>query len=265
MRNYILIALATLFIIAGCSKDGMQSNQTLENLPVDSRSGQVIICHKTGNGQYKPITINQNAVADHLAHGDYLPDADGDGYTAIGACTGSMNDCNDNNADVHPGAEEVCGNQIDDNCNGETDEECCTVPFFDEELLNSGAPFAYYFDSAVENCVPWEESVYISSFPPHFYYALAYNYFGTKYVGFAIPTESGPVFYSAYVGVDITEADYACTKELLRAVIAAHPETPNYCDFFGLKNGDGPSAMARPENQLKNLIPENLLKHLKKQ
>ena len=42
-------------------------------------------------------------------------DNDGDGYTQ---CAG---DCNDNNANVHPGAQEVC-NGVDDDCNGPIDE-----------------------------------------------------------------------------------------------------------------------------------------------
>jgi hypothetical protein len=50
-------------------------------------------------------------------------DADGDGYyanTQGGSC-GTVADCNDNNADVHPGATETC-NGIDDNCIGGVDE-----------------------------------------------------------------------------------------------------------------------------------------------
>ena len=46
------------------------------------------------------------------------PDADGDGFTSS-ACGGA--DCNDNNAQIKPGAAELCNN-IDDNCNGQTDE-----------------------------------------------------------------------------------------------------------------------------------------------
>jgi hypothetical protein len=45
------------------------------------------------------------------------PDADGDGLIWC-------NDCNDDDPSVHSGAPEICGNQIDDNCNGVVDEGC---------------------------------------------------------------------------------------------------------------------------------------------
>ena len=44
-------------------------------------------------------------------------DADGDGYRWC-------DECDDGNAAVHPGAAEICGNGIDDNCNGQIDEGC---------------------------------------------------------------------------------------------------------------------------------------------
>lgn len=46
------------------------------------------------------------------------PDADGDGWTT---CAG---DCNDANANVHPGHAEVCGNSLDDDCDGTVNEGC---------------------------------------------------------------------------------------------------------------------------------------------
>lgn len=52
-------------------------------------------------------------------------DEDGDGYTT---CEG---DCDDSNTEqgfnTHPDADEICGNQINDNCNDKTDEQpCCS-------------------------------------------------------------------------------------------------------------------------------------------
>jgi Putative metal-binding motif len=44
-------------------------------------------------------------------------DKDGDG---VRWC----DDCRDDNAAVHPGAAEICGNGIDDDCNGLVDEGC---------------------------------------------------------------------------------------------------------------------------------------------
>ncbi len=62
----------------------------------------------------------------------FYRDADNDGYGNINittqACTapsGYVNnstDCNDNNAAINPGAAEICGDGIDNNCNGQIDE-----------------------------------------------------------------------------------------------------------------------------------------------
>jgi hypothetical protein len=63
--------------------------------------------------------------------GGYVPvDLDGDGYTV------DDGDCNDGNAAVNPGATEVCGNWVDENCDG-FDEACITECFDD---LMCGAP-----------------------------------------------------------------------------------------------------------------------------
>jgi MYXO-CTERM domain-containing protein len=46
----------------------------------------------------------------------YDPDADSDGYGDDGNAT--ANDCNDGNATIRPGATEVTGNNVDENCDG---------------------------------------------------------------------------------------------------------------------------------------------------
>jgi len=48
-------------------------------------------------------------------------DDDGDGYTE------QQGDCNDNNAWVYPGATEICGDLVDQNCDSQADEGCVPV------------------------------------------------------------------------------------------------------------------------------------------
>ena len=65
-------------------------------------------------------------------------DTDGDGYGNPNAVryddlqplfgyVFDNSDCNDTNSSVNPGAVEICGNNIDDNCNGQIDEGCNTA------------------------------------------------------------------------------------------------------------------------------------------
>ncbi len=58
---------------------------------------------------------------DEDCDGEDLVDVDGDGWDA--AVVGGA-DCDDGDAAVHPDAEEVCDNLVDDDCDAVTDEEC---------------------------------------------------------------------------------------------------------------------------------------------
>ena len=60
-------------------------------------------------------------------------DADGDGYgaTASTACTHEGVDCDDTDAEIHLGADEICNDGVDNNCNGSSDcadPDCSSSP-----------------------------------------------------------------------------------------------------------------------------------------
>jgi Zn-dependent metalloprotease/subtilisin-like proprotein convertase family protein len=71
----------------------------------------------------------------------YYVDADGDGFgssttsiwcsaVAPSGFSSQSGDCNDNNSSINPTATEICGNSIDDNCNGQTDELCVSYTYY---------------------------------------------------------------------------------------------------------------------------------------
>ena len=73
-------------------------------------------------------------------------DWDGDGYTAIGSCSGTANDCNDWNPNINPGAAEIC-NWQDDNCNGQLDEGIGDFWYLDADGDGFGNP-----NNVIQSC-----------------------------------------------------------------------------------------------------------------
>lgn len=142
MKNLLYFLFFSMLIFS-CSKDD-NTFVSDEATTVEMRGPKpkVTLCHNTGSetNPFVMIEVNENAVDAHIEnHGDYLAfhvfvDGDGDGFgdgASIGlACevldgySNNDSDCNDGDADVNPGVEEVCDNGIDDNCDSQIDEDC---------------------------------------------------------------------------------------------------------------------------------------------
>ncbi len=75
---------------------------------------QVSVASTSGARATRAVTLSSGSTAGRLCAVP-CPDADGDGFTAA-TCGG--NDCNDQDALVHPGAAETCGDGIDQDCSG---------------------------------------------------------------------------------------------------------------------------------------------------
>jgi hypothetical protein len=118
-----------------CSTPTLSSNhQPGETFPLGNT--QVIYTADDGNGNTASFSFTVTITAPPV----WYLDADADGYftgTSITACTSpgagyttivlGGGDCNDTLATVFPGAPEICGDGIDNNCDGQIDEGCCTA------------------------------------------------------------------------------------------------------------------------------------------
>ena len=87
-------------------------------------------------------------------------DADDDGYYDISTTCSTGNDCDDADENVNPGKAEICGNGIDDDCDGDTDcddDDCAGGPLLkdsdfnanmdDDDLRGSIPPGEYWYES----------------------------------------------------------------------------------------------------------------------
>jgi len=79
------------------------------------------------------VRVNRQAIITGLGLTDKCVDDDGDGYTKYIAATGCTNaglDCDDYHAEINPGATEIPGNGIDDDCNPATPDGSspCAAP-----------------------------------------------------------------------------------------------------------------------------------------
>ena len=125
----LLLPLLSILLLTACEKQIITDDAPTEisGVIASRTSPKINVCHFDAvTGKWKTISIKLTAWPTHQPHGDVrLDDQDGDGYVPTNACGyGTQGDCNDTNAAINPGATEICGNSIDENCNGMSDDVC---------------------------------------------------------------------------------------------------------------------------------------------
>ena len=120
-----------------------------DELKVETRApkNKVKLCHTTGNGSWHVISVNQNAIAAHVAHGDIILDEDGDGFVKQSPC--AVFDCDDTDPDINPSAEEV-NDGVDNDCDGVVDDGAVLTTYYkDNDEDGYGDP-----NNSVEDYTP---------------------------------------------------------------------------------------------------------------
>ena len=135
MAAYNFDAATNTFTLLGCDDDtgpGLMPQLTLAGLTPGAPIYIQLWAYNAGN------TINFNFCASDCATAlAYYPDTDGDTFgdgsvTPVLTCTPdpgfvtNNTDCNDASASSFPGGSEVCGDNLDNNCDGTVDEGCTT-------------------------------------------------------------------------------------------------------------------------------------------
>ncbi|GEM_PF-6283745 len=103
--------------ISNISSSCNSLNETLISCPGSNGSYSCSLVNNTLNNTYYKMSGLRFSAAKQQC-----PDSDSDGYYANGCGNGS--DCDDIRANVYSGAPEVCNDNLDNNCNGQTDEGC---------------------------------------------------------------------------------------------------------------------------------------------
>jgi hypothetical protein len=97
---------------------------------------------RTVNGQslaeYHSIFLSMAAYRVNPLCSPSCTDNDNDGYGINDGVCSSPFDCDDSDSNINPGANEVCGDNKDNNCDGQTDEGCNSGDCTDGETRDCG-------------------------------------------------------------------------------------------------------------------------------
>jgi len=227
--------------------------------------GAVEICNN--------IDDNCNGVVDEGVKLTFYADVDGDGYgnpaASILACSQpggyvtNNSDCNDGNANVHPGAAETC-NGLDDNCDGNIDEGfsnsiaansilsssgnafCAgtvTTLTVSGGLLGTGADWIWYEGGCGAGpSIGSGISILLNPGPGiHTYYVRAEGGCNaTACVSIVITAQSAPVFLACPGDMSVNNGNSICGKNKTYSVLTGGlPAADLSYTFSGATNGNG--------------------------
>lgn len=253
----LLLLLLGMTIVISCNKEKISANDTNEITTerAQDKSSKIEICHLAGTNKWQSIYVSINAMPAHIAHGDIVPDSDGDGYTKPNPCgLGGQDDCDDNDAAIHPGATEICSNNTDDNCNGVINEDCfATVTIcnqvwmlrnLDVATYRNGDPIPLVTDATVWTSLQTGAYCYYNNDSATYasIYGKLYNWYavndarGLAPVGWHVPT------YAEWISLGgCVEAmpPFGNTGGKLKEIGNVHWNSPN----FGATNSSGFTAL----------------------
>jgi hypothetical protein len=125
-------ATATLGSVNATDNCGILTSTN--NAPATFPIGNTTVTYTVTDVNGNVATATQVVTVEVNPANIWYVDADGDNYGVAGATvtacsqpTGyaaNTTDCNDANVNINPGEIEICGNTIDDNCNGTSEEGC---------------------------------------------------------------------------------------------------------------------------------------------
>ena len=118
------------------STAGAASLPSIERFEIDTTNGQLsnrtpVTSMQQGHAFFALLTSQGRSENPVPTEGppNLCGDVDGDGHADI-LCGGD--DCNDNDSSIHPGAAEICGDGVDQNCDG-ADETCACLTDADHD------------------------------------------------------------------------------------------------------------------------------------
>ena len=217
------------FLYTGCEKDGVYFSNNDLDFEVRIKKEKVYVCHyDSESNNWHLIHVSGNALKAHREHGDkILNDMDNDGFYPTNECGfGPMGDCDDDNADVYPGAPDWCLDGVDGDCNGEelpcalhcdNDLDCCFCGILDQITWTEAAfycreDFGYavqYYLCPDAICNQWIATVMYPGYPH-------YNYCSYSVTGTAQKEPFGSL-----------QQAQKCTDFLVN--VAEEMELPTYC------------------------------------